>query len=87
MPPFQPLASSAATSAVGTRKTTAGMTKSIIDARPYGAMAGSPRMLATAQVVSKAMVTQDNLTSLFPLTAGFLSPLIDETPALNDNRL
>jgi hypothetical protein len=37
-------------------------------------------MLATAQVVSRAMVTQDNLRSLLPFTAGLFFLFIEGTP-------
>src|SRR5690242_2335508 len=54
MPPFHPVASSAATRAVGTRKTIAGIRYSMMLPRPYVAIAGSERRLATTTRVRRA---------------------------------
>ncbi len=58
-PPFQPVASSAATSAVGTRKRMAGTMKSVTEPSPYDAIAGSERSDATTTTVSIASCTTD----------------------------
>ncbi|GAA2082793.1 hypothetical protein GCM10009759_00320 [Kitasatospora saccharophila] len=57
-PPSQPEASSAETSAVGSRNTIAGTTYRNTHASPYTAIVGADRRLATELVVISASVTQ-----------------------------
>lgn len=57
-PPDQPDASSAETSEVGSRNTIAGTRYRNTQARPYTAMVGAARRLATEAVVIIARVTQ-----------------------------
>ena len=58
-PPLQPEASSAETSDVGIRNTSAGTRYRKTHASPYTAMVGEGRRLATELVVMRASATQE----------------------------
>ena len=83
-PPFQPEASSAETSDVGTKNTIPGTTYRNTEARPNTAIVGAERRLATDPVVIIASATQLMYFRLPVGTVGRAGPFTGGTVVATD---